>query len=237
MKKNLFKYFSLLSLIIFTPSFAFAQNIGLTDVVLRIRDLFGAILPVLISLGVIYFVWGVVQYMIGDSEEAKKKGRNTIIFCIIGLAVIVSLWGIVYLVVDTFGLGGSSAPIPAPLTGEEALCDLSGDPKFQDLLCYVTRIINDAIIPLIFALAVVFFVWGAVKFFIINADEEAKRAQGKQFMIWGIIALAVMVSILGLVSILSNTFNINSSVLPQVKPPGSSPQPSGPCPGGGYNCE
>src|SRR3989338_6518104 len=116
MKKNLFKYFSLLSLIIFTPSFAFAQQIGLTDVVLRIRDLFGAILPVLISLGVIYFVWGVVQYFIAGGEEAKKTGKDRIIYGIIGLAVIVSLWGIVYLVVATFGLGGYSAPVPAPLT-------------------------------------------------------------------------------------------------------------------------
>ena len=218
MKKNLFKYFPLLSLIIFSPSLVFAQQIGLTDVVLRIRDLFGAILPVLISLGVIYFVWGVVQYFIAGGEEAKKTGKDRIIYGIIGLAVIVSLWGIVYLVVATFGLGGYSAPVPAPLTGEDSLCDLSGDPKFQDLLCYVTRIINDAIIPLIFALAVVFFVWGAVKFFIINADEEAKRAQGKQFMIWGVVALAVMVSIWGLVSILGNTFGIGTSVLPQVKP-------------------
>ncbi|KKS57873.1 MAG: hypothetical protein UV23_C0021G0006 [Candidatus Nomurabacteria bacterium GW2011_GWF1_42_40] len=204
---------------IFVPFLASAQGFGLTDVVYRISTLFRAILPVLISLGVIYFVWGVVQYFIAGGEEAKKAGKDRIIYGIIGLTVIVSLWGIVYLVVATFGLGGSSAPVPVPLTGENALCDLSGDPKFQDLLCYVTRIINDAVIPLIFALAVVMFVWGAVKFFIINADEEAKRAQGRQFMIWGIIALAVMVSIWGLVSILGNTFGIGTSVLPQVTPP------------------
>jgi hypothetical protein len=64
------------------------------------------------------------------------------------------------------------------------------------------------------------FVWGVVKFFFINADEEAKRAQGKQYMIWGIIALAVMLSIWGLVSILGATFGIKTnSVLPQVTPP------------------
>ena len=54
----------------------------------------------------------------------------------------------------------------------------------------------------------------------IHADEEAKRAQGKQYMIWGIIALAVMLSIWGLVGVLKNTFGINvgQSILPQVKP-------------------
>jgi hypothetical protein len=66
------------------------------------------------------------------------------------------------------------------------------------------------------------FIWGVIKFFIINADEEAKREQGKQFMIWGIIALAVMLSVWGLVGILSNTFGLSGSVLPQVTPPGAS---------------
>ena len=45
MKKNLFKCFPLLALIIFSPSWVFAQQIGLTDVALRIRGHFGAILP------------------------------------------------------------------------------------------------------------------------------------------------------------------------------------------------
>lgn len=38
-------------------------------------------------------------------------------------------------------------------------------------------------------------------------------------MIWGIIALAVMLSVWGLVGILGSTFNIGTSVLPQVTPP------------------
>lgn len=36
-------------------------------------------------------------------------------------------------------------------------------------------------------------------------------------MIWGIIALTVMVSVWGLVAILGNTFNINTGFIPQVK--------------------
>jgi len=36
-------------------------------------------------------------------------------------------------------------------------------------------------------------------------------------MLWGIIALAVMVSVWGLVKILGDTFNVNTTVLPKVK--------------------
>ena len=64
---------------------------GLSSILCRIAELLNYVLPVLIVLGVVYLVWGVVRYMIGDSEEAKKKGKDGIIFGIIGLVVIVSL--------------------------------------------------------------------------------------------------------------------------------------------------
>ena|SRR3989338_8934841 len=86
---------------------------GLSSILCRIAELLNYVLPVLIVLGVVYFVWGVVRYVIGDSEEAKKKGRNTIIFGIIGLTVIVSLWALVYVVVNTFNLRRNNyAPTP-----------------------------------------------------------------------------------------------------------------------------
>jgi len=190
----------------------------------KIGGILNSIIPVLIVLGMAYFIWGVIQYVIADSEEVKKKGKDSMIYGLIGLAVIFGMWGLVNIVVKTFFTSSADlvAPTLAPLTPSGA-CSLAGNPKFQDLLCYVTKIINDSVIPLIFALAMVFFVWGVVKFFIINAGEEAKRAEGKQYMIWGIVALAVMLSIWGLVAVLGTTFNLNTTILPQVKPPGSSP--------------
>ena len=110
-----------------------------------------------------------------------------------------------------------SAPNSSNQSSSSLFCSLKNDPKFQDLLSYATCIISGAVIPLIFALAVVMFVWGVVQY-VINSDEEAKKAKGKQFMIWGIIALAVMVSVWGLVAILSNTFGIDTTFIPKVKP-------------------
>lgn len=232
--KRLVKFISILSFTTLVPFLAYAQTAGstcgsgLVGILCRISDFFDAVLPVLVALGVIYFVWGVVQYVIGDSEEAKKKGRDRIIFGIIGLAVIVSIWGLVAILNQTLGLGGATglvgenAPnvsnlVPSTSTTSTD-CNLSTNPKLQNLLVYATCIIKSSVIPLIFALAVVMFVWGAIKFFIIDASKEEKKSQGKQFMIWGIIALAVMVSVWGLVKIVGETFSIDTGFLPQVRP-------------------
>src|ERR1035437_1041016 len=73
-------------------------------------------------------------------------------------------------------------------------------PRFGNLVNYISCVISQSVIPLIFALAVVVFIWGVVQY-LMGAEEEYKRAKGRQFMIWGIIALTVMVSVWGLVQI------------------------------------
>lgn len=93
-------------------------------------------------------------------------------------------------------------------------CSIGANPKIQNLLTYASCIINSSVIPLIFGLALVVFVWGVVQY-VINSDEEAKKEKGKEFMIWGILGLAVMVGVWGLVKIVGTTFGIEY-VIPQL---------------------
>lgn len=195
------------------------------EILIAIKNLFDYIIPILVLLGVVYFVWGVVQYVIGDGEEAKTKGRDHVISGIIGLAVIASMWGLVGVVSRTFDLEGYSPRIPnlvATTTTEASgsTCDvLDSTSTIQTAIGYVICLIQNSIIPLMFALAVAFFIWGIVQFVILGAGDETKRTQGREHMIWGVIALTVMLSVWTLVSIVGGTFFKGSSGLPGVKPP------------------
>jgi len=62
-------------------------------------------------LAVIYFFWGLAQYIIkSGNEEARTEARNIMIYGIIILFVMLSVWGLVGLVGSTFGVGqGGSA--------------------------------------------------------------------------------------------------------------------------------
>lgn len=107
----------------FMPFLALAQRtpvscagIGMGSIegiICKIGDLLNIIIPIMIVLGVVFFIWGVVTFVIGDDEEAKTKGRDRMIYGIIGLVVIVAMWGLVGVVRKTFGLEGSSAGAPA----------------------------------------------------------------------------------------------------------------------------
>ncbi len=86
--------------------------------------------------------------------------------------------------------------------------------KIADVLDYGTCLISSSVIPLIMSLATASFIWGVVQFVINGAEDTEKREKGKMFMIWGILALTVMVGVWGLVSIVGHTFGI-TNVIPQ----------------------
>lgn len=96
------------------PMLAFAADA--TSILVKIDSLLKIIIPILITLAVVYFIWGVIQYTLSTDEEAKKKAKSGIIQGLIGLFVIISFWGIIAVVSNTFQVGpGSlnSAQLPA----------------------------------------------------------------------------------------------------------------------------
>ncbi len=70
--------------------------------------------------------------------------------------------------------------------------------------------IVDLLLPLVVALALLFFFWGLAKF-VLAAGDEVDAAKGKNMMIWGVVTLFVMVSVWGLVSFVGNALGIQQS--------------------------
>jgi len=77
-------------------------------------------------------------------------------------------------------------------------------------------LINSVLVPLIFAVSFIVFLYGIATAYILNAGNETERAKGHQLMLWGIIAFAVMISIWGLVNVVSNTFGLSGSGAPML---------------------
>ena len=65
-----------------------------------------SIIPLLFSLAVAGFIWGVIQYFLNpENEENRKKGKSYMLWGIISLFVIISMWGLVAVIGNTFGIG------------------------------------------------------------------------------------------------------------------------------------
>jgi uncharacterized membrane protein YidH (DUF202 family) len=101
------------------PVFAFGQatDLGfLTTAVNQLQALLQILLPLLIGLGLIFFVWGLVTYILASGDEAaKEEGKRKMIWGIVALFIIVSVWGIVAILQTLFGVNVSTAPTPPGL--------------------------------------------------------------------------------------------------------------------------
>ncbi|MCH7529516.1 hypothetical protein IIB50_00080 [Patescibacteria group bacterium] len=75
----------------------------------------------------------------------------------------------------------------------------------------VNQYIINPLIGLLFTLALVMFLYGGAQF-ILRASEDEGRETGKQHMIWGVIGMFIMISVFGILGVVTNTFGIS---LPQ----------------------
>lgn len=111
MKKIAFIVFTALAF----PSMAFAQSLGRLDTLLQsIGDLIAAATPIVVGLALLAFFWGLATFIFSaGNEDAKDRGKNIMIWGIIALFVMVSVWGIINFIQEALDVEGGEVTVPA----------------------------------------------------------------------------------------------------------------------------
>jgi uncharacterized membrane protein len=111
------KKFSLAAAIALVPALASAASIGqsIGNVLGLVSNTLGALIYIVMSIGLLAFLWGIVKYVISNSDDEKKNARQYMIWGIIGLFVMATVWGIVGLLKDSiWGSENISLPPSIP---------------------------------------------------------------------------------------------------------------------------
>lgn len=83
--------------------------------------------------------------------------------------------------------------------------NLSAPPAVVAFVVKLETFVINPLIAVIFAAALVVFLWGLIEFlFAYNIDEE-KRSNGKRHMLWGIIGIFIMVAINAIIALIIRT--------------------------------
>lgn len=80
---------------------------------------------------------------------------------------------------------------------------------FSSVIDEVISVISLAI-PLLFALSFLVFFWGVSRF-ILNSGSTAEIQKGKSYMIWGVVALFILISIRAIIGIVARDLEIGDS--------------------------
>ncbi len=84
--------------------------------------------------------------------------------------------------------------------------------NISDVGSFIINIINGIFVPVLIAIAFIVFIYGIATAFIFNAGDAEKRKEGKNIMGYGLIGFFIMLSVWGLIFILTNSVGLNNSV-------------------------
>ena len=110
----------IISALAFGPIIALAQsnpsspNLSyLSQTLIKISDMVKIALPLVVGLALLAFFWGVAQFIWGG-EDKRDEGKQKMIWGIVGLFVMVSVWGLVGFLGSIIGVQQQGGDITVP---------------------------------------------------------------------------------------------------------------------------
>jgi hypothetical protein len=85
----------------------------------------------------------------------------------------------------------------------------AADTTIVDLISAASSIITSTLIPLAFALCLLYFFWGVTKYIKEGASSDKAAEEGRRIMTWGVVGLFVAFSIWGIIKFIQGEFQIN----------------------------
>jgi len=108
-------YKTLILVPLMIPIISFAEQLGQTKTLFQsAKDIITTtLIPLVFTLALLLFFWGIVKYIWGEGQ-GKEDGRKIMIWGIVALFVMASVWGIVTFIQTELlgGPGPNTVPIP-----------------------------------------------------------------------------------------------------------------------------
>ena|SRR3989344_566083 len=97
------------------PLISFAQGLKALDgLVVSIGSIVDRIIPIIFAIALLGFFYGLVKYIFG-AEHDKEAAKKTMIWGVVALFVMASVWGLVRFIGTNVGVAEEGAPVVAPL--------------------------------------------------------------------------------------------------------------------------
>lgn len=106
-------------------------------------------------------------------------------------------------------IGSSAALLAVPFVASAQVFD-EGE-LFTGFVEGIIGFIEGALIPLLFAVALLVFLYGVYKYFIASSDDPGKRGEAVQLMLYGLGGFVLMFAVWGIVEFLIGGLGFDSS--------------------------
>jgi cbb3-type cytochrome oxidase subunit 3 len=92
------------------PIVSFAQLTNIQqNIITPIGTIVNAIIPIMFGIALIGFFYGLIMYIFGK-EQNKDQAKKTMIWGVVALFVMASIWGLIYFIQQAVGVNQNNAP-------------------------------------------------------------------------------------------------------------------------------
>ena len=98
-------------ILLFAPAVVLAQTDGINRLIDQIQVLIMRLIPVVIGLALLLFLFGIVRYVFTKEDTEKGQAKMYMLWGLVALFVMVSVWGLVTILKETF-FGGINIDVP-----------------------------------------------------------------------------------------------------------------------------
>ncbi|MBP6856378.1 MAG: hypothetical protein KBC42_01090 [Candidatus Pacebacteria bacterium] len=80
---------------------------GVDELVRKVnRLIINPVILFIFTVAVLYFLWGMLVFFRSESESEKTKGKDHMLYGIIGMFIMVAVFGLMQIIINTFGIQG-----------------------------------------------------------------------------------------------------------------------------------
>jgi hypothetical protein len=100
------------AMIALAPAVAFAQQPvrDINSLAVKATGIGNTVIGIFIAAAVVFIIYNILMFIVHAAGEKRGEYQKGILWGIVGLAVILSIWGLVAILTGTFGTTGVNAP-------------------------------------------------------------------------------------------------------------------------------
>jgi hypothetical protein len=184
---------------------------AIVNFVTFIETLMSAAFPILTGLGIVVFGYNVMKYLTSKNLSDQNLYKAGIWNSLIALFIIFVLFGLIRVVANSLGIPVLGTDIGIA-TGK--IGDGNGITSFREIALTIARFGAQRFIPIMIGGAVLFFI-GNIVISMTKSDNEEERTNMNAYLKWGFIALFVLLTFFGIVSLFTGSLFGTKAIIPQ----------------------
>lgn len=119
------------------------------------------------------------------------------------------------------------------LFGGPASYSVPASGNIFEFIGLISVLIDRFIVPLLFAVAFIVFLYGVYNYFIASAENDEKRKEARKFVLYGLAGFVIMIAVWGLVNLITNSLGLDTKARPTIPTSGALDRAGGGGGGGG----